>query len=689
MVSNSVAPIRARPEDLLAGVTRLSADAYRLLEVAALFAEAFAIDDVADVLGEPVGRVVPALRETLAAGVVVTSDDLLAFRNGAVRDTIDAGIPEPIRLALHRQIGAVLVRRGCAASAAEHLMEGRRPGDREALSDIDRAAHQMIATEPQAAADLAVRVLELTTVTDDAKLSRTVTAVDALLAARRVGEAKSFARAALTCPRRGSLDAARLRATLSSILLMSGQPAHAVAEAEAVLAEPDLPDDLADAAEVARLLGLLAQNDPVRAQAVAEAILAGGERPGRDAPLACALSALAIAAGDQGRVALGLGLLRAAVRRADLGWARDQHPRFGLAILLIALGDFAEAETVGHQVTDEIERTHDVLWEPAPPLLNARLHLAAGRLDQAAAQVRVALVTARDLGTRLWVPPALATATLIALYRGDLEKAAHYIERYHAEPAPPQARLDVASYTWAQARLTEAQKGPYAAMDLLAGLYEALPGQPALLVEEPASAAWLTRVALAARKPERAETVVICAEFLAASNPGFSSLLAAATHARGLRDRDVPLLEKAETTYRHPLVTASAAEDAGVVLAHDGDHHAARDAFERALTSYQDAGAERDAARLRSRLRREGVRHRHWHPAERPASGWPSLTEAEHRVADVVAEGLTNAQVGDRMFLSRHTVDFHLRQIFRKLGIRSRVELTRLVLEHEDPRDGA
>ena len=63
--------------------------------------------------------------------------------------------------------------------------------------------------------------------------------------------------------------------------------------------------------------------------------------------------------------------------------------------------------------------------------------------------------------------------------------------------------------------------------------------------------------------------------------------------------------------------------------------------------------------------------------------GWASLTVTEARVARVVAEGLTNGDVAGRMFLSRHTVDFHLRQIYRKLGIRSRVELTRLVVEHE------
>ena len=68
---------------------------------------------------------------------------------------------------------------------------------------------------------------------------------------------------------------------------------------------------------------------------------------------------------------------------------------------------------------------------------------------------------------------------------------------------------------------------------------------------------------------------------------------------------------------------------------------------------------------------------------ERPVEGWESLTETERQVAEVVAEGLTNAQAGQRLFLSRHTIDSHLRQIFRKLNVHSRVGMTRLVLVFE------
>jgi len=61
-----------------------------------------------------------------------------------------------------------------------------------------------------------------------------------------------------------------------------------------------------------------------------------------------------------------------------------------------------------------------------------------------------------------------------------------------------------------------------------------------------------------------------------------------------------------------------------------------------------------------------------------PVPGWADLTDTQRMVAELVVDGLTNRGVGAQLFLSPHTIDFHLRQIYRKLGVRSRVELARL-----------
>jgi DNA-binding CsgD family transcriptional regulator len=178
-----------------------------------------------------------------------------------------------------------------------------------------------------------------------------------------------------------------------------------------------------------------------------------------------------------------------------------------------------------------------------------------------------------------------------------------------------------------------------------------------------------------------AATVAASVDRLARTNADLSCLAAASAHIHGLLQQDPVALKRAVDLYRHPWARGSAAEDAGVALA--DTERDSRAQLDRARCAYEQAGAARDAERVRTRLRDAGTRRRHRSRAERPTFGWASLTDTEHRVALVVAEGLTNAEAADRMFLSRHTVDFHLRQVFRKLDISSRVELARRVVAQE------
>jgi pimeloyl-ACP methyl ester carboxylesterase/DNA-binding CsgD family transcriptional regulator len=64
-------------------------------------------------------------------------------------------------------------------------------------------------------------------------------------------------------------------------------------------------------------------------------------------------------------------------------------------------------------------------------------------------------------------------------------------------------------------------------------------------------------------------------------------------------------------------------------------------------------------------------------------TGWGSLTEAERGVAELVAEGLSNPVIATRLFVSRHTVESHLKHAYAKLGISSRVELAGLALRED------
>jgi DNA-binding CsgD family transcriptional regulator len=66
-----------------------------------------------------------------------------------------------------------------------------------------------------------------------------------------------------------------------------------------------------------------------------------------------------------------------------------------------------------------------------------------------------------------------------------------------------------------------------------------------------------------------------------------------------------------------------------------------------------------------------------------PAHGWSSLTDTEVAVAEQVAQGLTNREAAAHLYLSPHTIDYHLRQVFQKLDVRSRVELTQAILRRQ------
>jgi DNA-binding NarL/FixJ family response regulator len=61
------------------------------------------------------------------------------------------------------------------------------------------------------------------------------------------------------------------------------------------------------------------------------------------------------------------------------------------------------------------------------------------------------------------------------------------------------------------------------------------------------------------------------------------------------------------------------------------------------------------------------------------------LTRAEQGVAELVVEGLTNKQMAEQLFVSHYTIDSHLRSIFKKLGVSSRLELKRILPQEFPP----
>lgn len=71
--------------------------------------------------------------------------------------------------------------------------------------------------------------------------------------------------------------------------------------------------------------------------------------------------------------------------------------------------------------------------------------------------------------------------------------------------------------------------------------------------------------------------------------------------------------------------------------------------------------------------------------AEGTGNGWASLTHAELRVVFCLARGMANRRIAEELSLSRHTVDAHLKHVYLKLDIHSRVELTVLAMQRRVP----
>jgi DNA-binding CsgD family transcriptional regulator len=388
----------------------------------------------------------------------------------------------------------------------------------------------------------------------------------------------------------------------------------------------------------------------------------------------------------QGHLSEALNRARDAVDRGPLSPLETDSacigdPRLALAAMLADLGRHDEADRIVGATAADIKHSDDPWAEAALATVRARLALDAGNLD--AAETAAAWAEAPELKAHPLRLAALCVLATAALRRGDLLRAAEQVGRHRAALIDSPTTCGSARGLFVEAQLTHAQHGAERAMAALLPIYDDLPGHRVLLAEEPSAAGWMVRTAVATGEHDRAAAVVAAAVELAAENRGFPTLAAAAAHARGVFDQDSMALVRAARRHRHLWAQASAAEDAGVVLAAGGDRQGALAQFDHAKAAYQQAGAAGDARRVRSRLRSLEVRRRHWRQAERPVGGWESLTDTECSVADLVAQGLTNRQVAVRMFLSPHTIDFHLRQMFRKLDIGSRVDLTRLVVERD------
>jgi DNA-binding CsgD family transcriptional regulator len=159
-----------------------------------------------------------------------------------------------------------------------------------------------------------------------------------------------------------------------------------------------------------------------------------------------------------------------------------------------------------------------------------------------------------------------------------------------------------------------------------------------------------------------------------------SSMRAAADHCAGLVANDAELVRRAADVYSRVgrrFAMARALEDVALVAGRAERRADTRDALVDAAAEFLALGADVDRLRAEQKLRGLGVRRGAAGPRRRAETGWQSLTGSELQICRLAAQGLTNREIGERLFVSHRTVATHLAHIFGKVGLSSRVELAR------------
>ena len=175
--------------------------------------------------------------------------------------------------------------------------------------------------------------------------------------------------------------------------------------------------------------------------------------------------------------------------------------------------------------------------------------------------------------------------------------------------------------------------------------------------------------------------VLQATDLLERERPAIPLFTGVAGNARGILEGDAQAMVVAADVLHassRPLLYAAAAEDAGVELANVDRGGEAIDQLNAAFDTYVRHEALADARRVGRQLRRLGVERRIV-SQQRAKTGWDSLTDAELRVVNLIAQGVSNRDVATLQHLSLHTVKTHVHNAFAKLGINSREQLTRLM----------
>jgi DNA-binding CsgD family transcriptional regulator/Tfp pilus assembly protein PilF len=337
------------------------------------------------------------------------------------------------------------------------------------------------------------------------------------------------------------------------------------------------------------------------------------------------------------------------------------------SVLFFAYAD-DEASRICTEVIDWAKQHGSLPAFSLAAQLRAYVSMRRGLLAEAEADAASTLE--HSAPQTLYAAVALAN---VLLARGKAAEAEDVLEQVQSElPATGQIR-----YLHARGRIRAAAGRPEDALDdlLACGRLER-----EWEIGTPAFSTWRTDAApllASLGRPEEArelarEEVDRCRAF-GAEAPYGGSLRALGVLEQGeygieLLEDAVAHLERSPARLEHALALV----ELGAAIRRAGRRAAARDPLRTALEMARACGADGVVAQAHEELVTAGAR-----PRRDPSESRSNLTASELRVARLAAEGMTNREIAQALFVTENTIETHLRSVFRKLGIRSRSQLAR------------
>lgn len=658
----------------LVRLMRVSDDAVTVARTIAILGDGVAERHVVAHSGLDAPRVAAAL-SALVHEAVLADDHPLRFAHPIVRAAITSDMTMVERAAQHARAASVLDADGAPAEqVAAHLLEAQ-PGASGTWA-ADRLCEAATAARgrgaPGVAADLLLRALAEPGAGDRHEI-HTLLGTVASEAGRP--EAVDHLRAGLAA----APDApSRARAVLALAVPLAGT--GAVAEAVALLrsALREVPDGpLAD-----ELVAELAAHASV-APAVTAEVMRGLEDRADDVPTTAAgrrtLASIAHWLATQGSPAGRVGDL--AERALAGGRMADESgpgsPSFLFAAFLLITADrFVEARAELDGALELARRRGSVSGVMLVSMVRSLLAFREGALDEAVADAQLATDVAEEHGWGTGMPAAVGFLVDALIEQGRLDDAVAAMARGGMGHDVPDTVLGHAALV-ARGRLAIARHQLPAAVEHLEQLArQASADDGSWIVGTPTHRTYLAPALLALGDTDRA--AALAAEEVALARAwGAPRSIGTALRVQGVvagRDGGVALLEEAVAVLAPTaarLEHARALADLGATLRRAGQASAAREPLVAAIDLAERCGAAPLVAFAQDELVATGARRRR----QPLTTGVAALTPSERRITELAADGLSNGEIAQTLFLSRKTIEMHLGNAYRKLDIHSRGQL--------------